>query len=262
MDRHLQAGTKPPASLAARVEETCLNAWPALQEVHYDGWLLRLADGKTRRTNSVNVLREGQRPLAEKIAFCEDFYRRHQLPTHFRILSTAHDELDAALQARGYTAEDETSTLYMDFAEQAPQPASLHVELQASAPSAEWVNARLAITQQGPDTRMKLEKILQQLALPAIFAAARSQSGSIDAVAKGAIHDRIVCLNLVATRKTQLRQGLSKACVSAILNWAKHEGATGACLQVVSANTPAVSLYRKLGFTHELYRYHYRTKPG
>ena len=255
-----QTDTKPPASLAARVEETCLNAWPALQEVHYDGWLLRLANGKTRRTNSVNIMRGGVRPLAEKIAFCEDFYLRHNLPTHFRILSTADAELEAALQARGYTSEDETSTLYMDFAEHALQPVAMSVELQESAPSSEWVSARLAITQQGPDTRTKLEKILQQLALPAVFAATRSEPGSIDAVAKGAIHDRIVCLNLVATRRTHLRQGLSQACVSAILHWAKQRGAAGACLQVVSANTPAIRLYRKLGFAQELYRYHYRTK--
>ena len=74
--------SEPPEQqkpLAARVEEVCLNAWPALQEIHYDGWLIRLAGGQTRRTNSVNVINAGSRPLDEKIAFCEEVYRRHDL---------------------------------------------------------------------------------------------------------------------------------------------------------------------------------------
>jgi GNAT superfamily N-acetyltransferase len=247
------------AMLAARVEETCLNAWPALQEVHYDGWLLRLADGKTRRTNSVNILRDGTRALDEKIAFCEDFYRRHQLPAHFRILSTQGEILDRELEQRGYSRDDETVTLFMDFGQHTPQRCPPEVELRGTAPTREWVDARLEISGNPAQSRRKLEKILQQLSLPAIFAAARGTTGRIDAIAKGAIHDGIVCVNLVATRDSERRKGLSDACVSSILDWASKRGAQGACLQVVTANTPAIRLYDKLGFTQELYRYHYRS---
>src|SRR5205085_10567633 len=88
--------------LAMRVEEVCLNAWPALQEIHYDGWLIRLADGQTRRTNSVNALAAGSRPLAEKIAYCEEIYRRHRLRACFRLLSSAAPALGATLAQRGY----------------------------------------------------------------------------------------------------------------------------------------------------------------
>src|SRR5258708_39933109 len=97
--------------LGSRVEEVCLNAWPALQEIHYDGWLIRLADGQTRRTNSVNAVGIGSRPLDEKIAYCEAVYRRHDLAPCFRILSSAPRELEDALAARSYRAEGETSTL-------------------------------------------------------------------------------------------------------------------------------------------------------
>lgn len=247
--------------LAARVEEVCLNAWPALQEIYYDGWLIRLADGQTRRTNSVNALAAGSRPLDEKIQYCEAVYRRHDLPPCFRILSSAPHELEDALDARGYQAEGETSTLFMNFAER-PPPMNFDfaVEFAANAPTSEWMSARMRFQDHRADERAKIEKILQQLALPAVFAAARDERGDIRSIAKGAVHDGIVCLNMVASDPTCLRRGYSRACVSAILRWAQEElSAGGACLQVLSTNAPAIRLYESLGFVHELYRYHYRT---
>lgn len=262
----MEAGIRtidPPAgTLASRVEEACLNAWPALQEVHYDGWLLRLADGKTRRTNSVNVLRHGSRSLPEKIAFCEDFYRRQQATPCFRILSTAEDGLDAELDARGYASEDVTDTLFLDFLSVPDARPDTQVDLVESVPSDEWIGARLDISGAEVDARGKLEKVLQLLALPSVFTSARGASGNIDAVAKGAIHDGIVCINLVATRPSSRRQGLSAACVRSILGWARQRGATGACLQVLATNAPATRLYRKLGFAARLYSYHYRYPPA
>lgn len=245
-------------ALSARVEEVCLNAWPALQEVHYDGWLLRLADGKTRRTNSVNAIAAGKRPLAEKIPYCEAFYRRHGLRPYFRILSNAGDGLDEHLAQRGYDAEDMTDTLYVDFNRTPPSGGSGNVELHEMVPTEEWISARLELSGSDGSTRTRLEKVLQALALPAVFAAKRGIDGRIDAVAKGAIHDRIACINLVVTRQSARRQGLSEACVQSILAWAARKGAAGACLQVLAANAPAIRLYRKLGFTSHLYSYHYR----
>ena len=106
--------------MTAQIEETCRNAWPALKEVHYDGWLIRLANGATRRTNSVNVIGKGRFPLQEKIAYAEAIYRAHGQPSYFRVLPHADPALDTALGARGYRAEDETMTLLMDFRKHPP----------------------------------------------------------------------------------------------------------------------------------------------
>lgn len=245
--------------LALRVEEVCLNAWPALQEIHYDGWLIRLADGQTRRTNSANAIVRGSRPLDEKIGYCEAIYRRHALPPCFRLLAYG-GALDDELAVRGYRAEGATSTLYMSFAAH-PPPAPLHdVELTNGLPTDEWMAARAAFAGAQPHERAKIEKILQQLALPAVFAAVRV-NGSITSIAKGAVHDGVVCLNMVASDPTSLRRGHSRACVSAILQWAAREHrVAGACLQVLSNNAPAIALYESLGFRQELYRYHYRRR--
>jgi GNAT superfamily N-acetyltransferase len=247
------------SALAARVEDVCLNVWPAPQELHYDGWLIRLADGKTRRTNSVNVLHGGVLPVEHKIDYCERVYRRHGLPSFFRILSTAPHKLDDLLEARGYDVQDETRALYMDFSRHSIAATEVSVELTRDGPTAEWLAARARIIGLSRSEMAEIEKILQHLALPAVFAAVRDETGEIRSLAKGAVHDGIVCVNLVATENGYRKRGLSRSCLSAILNWARREAdATGACLQVVAANTPAVRMYEQLGFDRELYRYHYR----
>jgi N-acetylglutamate synthase len=242
------------------IEEVCLNAWPALQEVHYDGWLVRFADGLTKRTNSANALRRGVLPIREKIAHCEALYRAHGLAPIFRVLSYLDDGLSAELDAQSYRAIEDTLTLYKDFSEGGPLPQpSSPVELTPTPPGTDWLAARRRFQGLDDADGATLEKILGALAIPAIFGAVRDDRGHIVSIAKGAVHNGIVCLNLVATDPAAQRRGCSRACVTGVLLWAQQtHGVTGACLQVLASNAPAIALYRQLGFTHEAYRYHYR----
>lgn len=240
------------------IEEVCLNAWPALQEVHYDGWLIRFADGLTKRTNSANALRRGVLPIREKIAHCAALYRAQGRTPIYRVLSFLDDGLEPALGDMGYRSIDETLTLYADYSAEPPPAPLLPVELTPTPPGAEWLAARRRF--QGLDAAdgATLEKILGALAIPAIFGAVRDEAGQIVSIAKGAVHNRIVCLNLVATDPEAQRRGHSRACVSGVLHWAIREhGVRGACLQVLADNTPAIALYRQLGFTRDAYRYRY-----
>jgi ribosomal protein S18 acetylase RimI-like enzyme len=248
--------------LNALVEETCMNAWPALKEVFYDGWLIRIANGATRRTNSVNVIGEGRRALADKIAYCEAVYRAHAQPSYFRILSTAPPDLDAALGARGYAREDETCTLHMSFHKRRlPKPAKgVAVDILEGRPTREWLAAHARHSRRGPDEASALHAVLDVVAVPAFFAEARDETGEIASVAFGAIHERLICLQWVVTVPAQRRKGLSRAALSALLRRGQEAGATGACLQVVADNHSAIRLYESLGFTDELYRYHYRVR--
>lgn len=250
--------------LSASVEEACLNAWPALKEIFYDGWLIRLAEGETRRTNSVNVIGDGRYAAEDKIAYCKAIYRAHGLPTYFRVRSNADPALDALLAGRGFRAEDETLTLFMDFASTPPQAADRDIEIIGRPPSLEWLAAHARFTGRavaaiadGGDIRRRL---LDLVALPIGFAAARDDNGRITSVAYGAVHDGLVSLQWVATDPARRREGLSRAVLSALMNWAQGKDARGACLQVVSTNAPAVALYSQLGFDRELYRYHYRVQ--
>ncbi len=245
--------------LSASVEEACLNAWPALKEIFYDGWLIRLAEGHTRRTNSVNVIGPGIYDLDDKIDHCENIYRAHGLPTYFRVRSNDHPALEQALILRGFHAEDETCTLYLDFAETFPaRPENTGIEIAEGRPCAEWLDAHERLSGR-PLTKGDIRKrLLDLVALPVAFAAVRNSEGQIVSVAYGAVHDRLVILQWVATDPALRRKGFSRATLAGLLDWARRAGAAGACLQVVADNTPAVNLYKTMGFTQELYRYHYR----
>ncbi len=49
--------------------------------------------------------------------------------------------------------------------------------------------------------------------------------------------------------------------LEALLHWGVARGAGAVCLQVEAENPAARALYRKLGLTREIYRYHYRKAP-
>jgi N-acetylglutamate synthase len=243
--------------LSASAEEACLNAWPALKEIFYDGWLIRLAEGHTRRTNSVNVIGPGIYALDDKIEHCKNIYRAHGLPTYFRVRSNDHPALEQMLIARGFRAEDETCTLYLDFADKPLMPES-DIEIAEGHPCPEWLDAHERFSGRPLAKDNIRKRLLDLVALPVVFAAARDSEGHIVSVAYGAVHDRLVSLQWVATDTALRRKGFSRATLASLLAWARKAGASGACLQVVADNTPAVNLYKSMGFTQELYRYHYR----
>ena len=85
------------------IEELSMNAWPAMQTMLYDGWVLRAADGYTKRANSVYPLYPSEINLDEKIRFCELFYRDLGLPAVFKMTEASTPaNLDARLDVLGY----------------------------------------------------------------------------------------------------------------------------------------------------------------
>jgi ribosomal protein S18 acetylase RimI-like enzyme len=178
------------------------------------------------------------------------------------VLSTGPRDLDLALADRGYAKEDESCTLYMNFCRH-PPPApenDFALDVHERRPSQEWLAAHRQLSRRSPEDAQALHAVLDNLAIPAVFGEARDEDGEIASVAFGAMHERMMCLQWVVTEPGQRRRGYSRATLSALLRRGQEMGATGACLQVVAANWPAIRLYESLGFTCELYRYHYRVR--
>ncbi|MGC2199678.1 MAG: GNAT family N-acetyltransferase [Stellaceae bacterium] len=243
------------AAIEWRVEETCLNAWPALREVLLDGWVLRFSEGLSRRANSANPLRPVFRaPLPE----CQALYRRLGLPTIFRVLSLIDPAVDEQLAVAGYTREGESCVLYGSIDDVAAA-GDTGVRILPE-PNPQWFAAMAAMQNHTPERAATYRRIVGQIAIPTAFAALCAD-GEIVALAYGALHDRLLCYESVVTDTRSRRQGYGRRVIIALAAWGKENGAEGACLEVEAANAPARALYDATGLKRELYRYHYRREP-
>ena len=248
-----------PASLAWRVEETCLNAWPALRQALLDGWVLRFSGGVTRRANSANPLPADYNRTDALIPACEALYRRQLLPTIFRVPSIIDPDLDERLDALGYGSEGESWVLYgdIDVAAAAKEP-----DVQLSAhPTPEWFRAMAALQNHTIEQSGIYRRIVGAIVIPAAFAAL-AIDGEFVALAYGAIHNGLLCYESVITDSRRQRHGYARRVIATLAAWAKDEGARGACLQVEAGNAPALALYDAIGLKTRLYRYHYSREPG
>ena len=247
-----------PTGLAWRVEETCLNAWPALRQVLFDGWVLRFSEGLTRRANSANPLRGPRKTDTDLIAVCEALYQRRQLPTIFRLPSIIEGNLDERLEEAGYGREGESCVRYGELT---TVDAASDPDIQLlPRPSREWFAAMAALQNHTADQRRTYRRIVGAIAIPAAFAAL-AIDGEFVALAFGAIHDRLLCYESVITNPRRQRRGYARRVVAGLAAWAKDQGAEGACLEVEAHNAAAIALYDLAGLKTELYRYHYRREP-
>jgi N-acetylglutamate synthase len=246
------------AALSWRVEEVCLNAWPALRQVLFGGWVLRFSGGLTRRANSANPLETERIDPEALIAGCEALYRDQRQPTIFRLPSLIGLGIDERLAGRGYSDEGLSLVLYAGCgaipAERDPAVRLL------SRPTAEWFAIMAALQGHTKRQAQLYRRIVRALAIPAAFAVL-VDDGAVGALAFGAIHRGLICYESVVTNPQQQRRGYARRIIASLAAWAAERGATGACLEVEAVNIPALALYDRLGFS-ELYRYHYRRQPS
>lgn len=239
-----------------RAEEACMNAWPAPRQVLLGGWLLRAAGGEVRRPNSVNPLRGSRGDLRGVLPVAEAVYGALGQTPLFRVPSFV-DGMDDVLASAGYREEGRTLTLFSAFADSSFS-ARGDVEI-AAQPGAAWLQARARWGGVTPPQQRIYETMLDSIVLPKAFGAARD-GDDIAAIAYAVVTGKLAVIESVATDPARRRRGLGRRTLTTLLDWAQSRGAEAACLQVVADNTAAVSLYRGLGFTRELYRYRYFRK--
>ena len=235
-----------------RLEELGLNSSAPPGQLLYDGWLLRLLPGQAKRARSVNAVYPSTRPLAEKVAYCEALYARHQLPPIFRITPFSEPaDLDARLQALGYPRFDTTA---VEAARIDPtQLKPTHGELLALP---EWVQAVGELRGSSTLYRSSHLERLRSVLLP-MRALILRQGDAVVATGLTIVEDGWAGLFDIVTAPTARRQGLGHLVVQGLLRSAWEFGARNAYLQVGADNLPARALYAHYGFT-ERYQYWYR----
>jgi N-acetylglutamate synthase len=239
-----------------RVEELSLGGWPALQTLAYDGWLLRFAEGYTKRSNSVSPLYPSAIAPGEKIRVCEDLYAGRGLPTIFKLLDEGEgNSLDGVLEGRGYLRLDESSVRVRDLSGFPAEPKD-GIKILDSF-SENWIDA--FCTCSGAEARRAvIGRILGNVLCPVIVAA-KAVDGGIAGCGYGAVDRGHVGIFDIVVRQEFRGRGYGEQILRSILGRAAAMGALRAYLQVISGNVPAEGLYDKLGF-REAYRYWYRKR--
>lgn len=238
-----------------RMEEACRSAWPSPLETIADGWVLRRSGGRIRRSNSANPLR-GKRGAPERVIdVAEAFYTGHGQAPLFRIPDIAA-ELEPELERRGYSWEG--GTIHLHAGIDALVGCSDDVTVSPT-PSERWFEARFR-TGGYDDAERGIFRYMTSLIVGDRAFVSCERDGQIAAFAFGVIRSGLLVVEAVETDARFRQQGLGRRTVGGLIDWARRAGAGAGCLQVVADNTPARALYASLGFSRELYRYHYRRK--
>ncbi len=243
-----------PDRLDRRIERAALRAFPALEEADLNGWLLRSANGHSRRTNSVQpIVHSGD--VASDIATAEAWYNKRGTSCTFRMTPMSMPEsLDGALEALGYLRQDPTSVQTLNL-ESGRYAVDDRIEL-AEHPTGVWFDAIMDSSRYMTGRRSTLEKTLQMIEPPAAFAVLRDGN---EAIATGlAVADGdLVGLYSISTRPEVRRSGIGWMMSESLLAWGVDRGASIAYLQVMHINAAATELYRRMGFAPR-YDYWYR----
>jgi len=249
------------SELIRSMEEVSMNALPSLQTVYYDGWVLRFANGYTRRSNSVNPLYSTQSgiEIGEKIELCEKLYRSKGLRVVFKLTDAATpSDLNTILDARGYAHGDYSPVSIQLAGLDKLDRLSSHVVERSEESSDDWHESFIQLNKFPKEHSATLKRMLDAV-VPGKCHFAIRRDGEIICCGLAVFQGEYVGLFDIVTDTGCRRQGLGVAITVDMMKWGKEHGARKAYLQVVAANEPAVRLYEKLGFA-ELYKYWYRVK--
>ncbi|MBI5300692.1 MAG: GNAT family N-acetyltransferase [Chloroflexi bacterium] len=241
--------------MITHIEELSLNAWSSLQTMFVDGWVLRFADGYTKRANSINPMYASARDVNAQIEFCEQVYREKQLPVVFKMTTAVHPEnLDAVLAERGYVVDSPTSVHTMELDN---TTWTVNAELNPAL-SDEWLASFCRMSSVKDERQVTLRQILGNILPQKCFAAIR-RDRQIIACGLGVRQGEYIGFYDIVTDAAWRKQGYGKLLMASLLAWGKANGARYAYLQVMLNNPPALRLYANLGFK-EIYQYWYRIK--
>jgi GNAT superfamily N-acetyltransferase len=246
---------KTTAQIKFQIEEASLNAWPSLKSFKYDGWLLRFANGYTKRANSVNILGPSKIKLAQKIKHCEYQYRKVGLPTLFRLTDIKPlIHIEKALTDMGYIKIEPTLVLVLNVNEIKYKQFCALCEFKSQILDI-WLKHYFQIGKFNKRSFQTHRQIIKNV-IPRYLLAELDYKGIPVSTGMAVLEKHFAGLFDIFTLKEKRQQGFGMIMLNGLLQWALINGAKLVYLQVVDANCIALNMYNKFGF-RKAYSYCY-----
>lgn len=243
-------------NIARLYEELAINAHPALQTQVYDGWILRFANGYTKRANSISPLYLSMIDLEEKIGVCEKLYHRQGLPAVYKITDYTDQKLDKLLEEKGYAVVTPTAVMDMKLLETGFLPSDCMISDYADD---DWLDCYFSFSQYTDDNIISTAKQILSHVKNTMRCGRIVKNGEPVACGSCVIERGYMGLLNIVVDEGKRGKGYGCEICAALLASAIKRGAHTAYLQVVQNNVKALNLYAKLGYAKQ-YDYWYRVK--
>jgi N-acetylglutamate synthase len=240
------------------IEELTMNAWPSLQTILLDGWIIRMADGYTKRSNSVNPIYTFENNLDEKINYCENIYKNNNLPVVFKIIDCKeHKIIDKKLEKLNYDKIDLTSVqIYDKLGQINSKSENIIIDNKFTE---DWKNCFYQCNNiENLEVKETIENMLKNIRHK-IISVYKVENKTFVGCGYGVIEKDFVGIFDIIVKDEFRGKGYGREIVETILEIAKENGTNKAYLAVVNNNSIAKNLYEKIGFK-EIYKYWYRKK--
>ena len=245
------------------IEELSMNAWPSLQTILYDGWVIRLANGYTNRPNSINPIYPSKIKPEEKFEYCDELFTRHNLLAAYKLVGLGKDKpcdehkaINAKLEKLNYEIVNETSIQVREIS--TPKKNNFDGMIVSCDFDTQWIESVIDYNRIEEKHIPTFKKILENIAVEKIVV--RKEIGNeIIGCGYGAIENNHVGIFDIVVKEKYRGKGYGREIVETILFEAGKRGVENSYLQVLLNNPVALHLYEKMGY-REIYRYWYRKK--
>lgn len=255
------------------LEELAINAWPALQTNLYDGWVLRFADGFTKRANCVSPLYNSSLPLEVKLDFCEKEYSRRNLPVVYKLTPDTPEELNQELEKRRYTRSESIAVKVLRLEGYVIRKDIVNGDIVGDGDSdikdadgievatgfgEEWLDDLIKCSELCLEDQITKRKLLQNICTEVISVSKQVHESRVG-FGYGVIENNIMGIFGIMVADEHRGQGYGREIMNRLLSAAARRGIERVYLQVSVVNIKAVKLYESLGFEDE-YQYWYRVR--
>lgn len=242
--------------LVFALETRLINAWPAFEIEMAEGWILRFAEGYSKRANAATPLLAGAELDPGLIRHILGSFEERGVSPCFRLTGIESPNAERVLAEAGLVDFDSSLCMVAPLHGRTDRDDTVLIRAAAKP---NWIGAAAAAYGGDKANADVLGRIVRSIRQPAAFATmvldGEDAAWGLAVAERGyvGLYDIVVAPNLRGL-------GLGRRLVTSLMAWGAAQGAGRAYLQMRESNEVAGSLYRSLGF-EVAYRYTHRV-PG